>query len=144
MRLWDRLYLEVQRYQREDHAFHILDQVIKTPHTFRVIAVLHVNQRTDFCTSEVYVLITNFDLQFLSALAICLWPFSVILARDFALLDDALHLADNRRRYDNLFTNHHVVFVVAVICVSHLTVARHLKLHEFVTKLPFMTHIVPA
>jgi len=39
--------LEVERDEREDKALEILDKVVENPETLRVLAALHVEQRSD-------------------------------------------------------------------------------------------------
>jgi hypothetical protein len=43
----DATNLEVERDEREDKALEILDKVVENPETLRVLAALHVEQRSD-------------------------------------------------------------------------------------------------
>lgn len=43
----DRLYFEVQRYEREDQCLQILHQIVENPQALRVLRLIHINQRAD-------------------------------------------------------------------------------------------------
>lgn len=45
--LWDGLDLEMQRNQRENQAFQVLDEIVEVTVAFRVLAVLHIHQRAN-------------------------------------------------------------------------------------------------
>jgi hypothetical protein len=60
----------------------------------------------------------------------------------FALGDDAAALFENGGGKKDFFTNHGVVFVIRVVCVSEFSIRPELEFQEFVTEFTSVTNVV--
>lgn len=74
------LDLEVQGYQGEDEHPQVLDEIVEHPHSFWILRVLHVHQRSDLCRFKRYMRLAHLDLELLlSHYALC-WPIRVVFS----------------------------------------------------------------
>ena len=113
----DWLDLEMEADEREDQTLEVLDQIVETAEAVRVSGLVDVHQRANLAGGETDVLVSDDDLQLLTAHTVGLRPEGVVLGHDLAVLDDSLQLVHHGGVDECLLTDHGVVLVVAVIRV---------------------------
>lgn len=64
------------------HTFDVLEQIIKDAETVRVLAVLDVDETSEFRGLERYVLVVENDFHFLLSVFVGLRPVFVVLLED--------------------------------------------------------------
>lgn len=120
-----------------------MDEVIEAPEAFGVFALIDIDQRANLGSGERNVLITNEDLELLSAHSVRLRPASVVLLHDFTVLNNPLELVQNQLADSGLLADHGVVLVVGIVGISELAIRLELELQEFMTEFALVSHIIP-
>ena len=69
-----------------------LDQVVERTQTFRVLALVDINERANLARCERDMILAQDHLQLLTPDAIRSWPQIVVFLEDFRVLDDAFQL----------------------------------------------------
>jgi hypothetical protein len=146
----------------------VLHKKVKRPKAFRVLARLNFRQGPNLAAVEANVLVAEYDLQLLSSNTIWLRPRRVVLPavntavsmhrekrgageqhglsvigcqhslKNFTLFDDSLGLLEYGLAHAHFFSDHSVIFIVAIVGIAQPAVGAKLKLHELVPELPFV------
>eukprot|EP00744_Colponema_vietnamica_P004656 GILI01006914.1.p2 GENE.GILI01006914.1~~GILI01006914.1.p2 ORF type:complete len:103 (+),score=18.99 GILI01006914.1:138-446(+) len=81
--------------QREDEALEVLNEVVESPQTIRIFALLYLKEGTDLGGSERNMLIAEHNLQLLPAYSVRGGPVVVVFFHDFTVFNDSFELLQN-------------------------------------------------
>jgi len=119
-----------------------LNEIIEASETFRVFALIDVNEGAYFGCCEGDVMIPYENFEFLPANPVGLWPAGVILLHYLAIFNNALQFVQDQAAYKSLLPDHRIVLVIGVIGISKFAVRLKFKLEEFMAKFPLVPDIV--